>query len=167
MSGDNGLRPTPGWARSAGQSQVTGGVDGSVGSAVDRILIAERIYRYGWGYDERNRELLADCFTEDAVWEGSVMGLEPVGPFEGRDAIVAFLCTFWDAQDDQRRHVFTNVVVDALSDTDATAHAYLVLTSAGDATFQPVTSGPYRLNFRKESDGWRITHLIGGWDAPF
>lgn len=161
------LRPAPGWSRASGQTQVGGGADTPESSALDRILIAERIARYGWGYDERDRDLLGDCFTDDAVWEGSVMGLEPVGPFEGREAIVEFLTGFWKEQHDQRRHVFTNVVVDRLSDGEATAHAYLVLTSASDASFSPVTSGPYRLTFAKTDGTWRITRLVGGWDAPF
>jgi SnoaL-like protein len=167
VSVDRQASPAPGWSRSSGQTQVTRGLDTLQGSALDRILIAERIYRYGWGFDERDRELLGDCFTQDAVWEGNIMGVEPVGPFEGREAIVEWLCAFWGEQADQRRHVFTNVVLDRLTESDATAHAYLVLTSASGSGFLPVTAGPYRLLLRREPDGWRIAHLVGGWDSPF
>ena len=37
-----------------------------VSECVDAI--AERIARYGWSYDERDRDGLADCFTSDGVW---------------------------------------------------------------------------------------------------
>jgi ketosteroid isomerase-like protein len=135
--------------------------------AADRVMIAERVHRYGWGYDERDRGLLADCFTADGVWEGSVMGAEQVGPFEGRDAVVAFLTEFWTVQTDQRRHIFTNVVVDDLTGDAAVAHAYLLLTASSDATMTPVTNGPYRLIMRKEQGIWRIARLVAGFDAPF
>jgi hypothetical protein len=131
-------------------------------------MIGERVHRYGWGYDERDPGQLADCFTADGVWEGSIMGADQVGPFVGRDAVVAFLAGFWDVQTDQRRHIFTNVVVDDLTGTTATAHAYLLLTASSDATMTPVTNGPYRLEMRKEEGGvWRIARLTAGFDAPF
>ena len=161
-------QPAPAWAKDVGHvvmSPMAHDTDGARG--LDRVLIAERLYRYGWSYDERNRELLADCFTEDAVWEGNVMGGEIVGPHEGRDAVMEFLTGFWEIQDDQRRHIFTNVIVDDLTETTAVAHGYILLTASKDATMTPVTAGPYRLAMRKQADGWRIARLTGGFDAPF
>jgi ketosteroid isomerase-like protein len=167
MSQTTDLRPSPAWANASEHSRVTALDHRGAERAIDHVLIAERIYRYGWAYDERDRELLGDCFTEDAVWEGSVMGQQPVGPFEGREAILDFLTDFWDVQDDQRRHIFTNVIVQDLADTTATAHAYLMLTASENAHMTPVTAGPYRLELVRESDSWRLTRLVGGWDAPF
>jgi hypothetical protein len=132
----------------------------------DRAEIVERIYRYGWGYDERDRELLSDCFIEEAVWEGNLMGTTPMGPFNGRDAIVAFLMEFWEVQVDQRRHIFTNVILQDLTATEATAHGYLLLTAAGDETMTPVTTGPYRFELVRQDDSWRIRRLVAGFDAP-
>jgi len=169
MSAETGLQPAPGWATSLRQTDVqrlTPARD--AGPPIDRLLIAERIYRYGWSYDERDRAALGDCFTEDGVWEGRIMGREEVGPFEGREAIVEFLTAFWDQQADQRRHIFTNIVVDGLSDAQATAHAYLLLTASSDASMTPVTAGPYRFDMVKDALGvWRMRRLTGGWDAPF
>jgi ketosteroid isomerase-like protein len=161
-------RPEPGWAAKADHVQVKALVgDSDPQHAADRVMIAERIHRYGWGYDERNRDQLADCFTADGVWEGSLMGSEKVGPFDGRDAVVAFLTDFWTTQTDQRRHIFTNVIVDDLNGDTAVAHAYLLLTATADAAMTPVTNGPYRLHLRREQGIWRIAHLVAGFDAPF
>ena len=161
-------RPEPGWARSIGHSRVQPQpADDDPQRAADRVMIAERVHRYGWGYDERDRELLAECFTEDGVWEGSLMGGDRVGPFEGRDTLVSFLTDFWAVQTDQRRHIFTNVVVDLITETDAVAHAYLLLTASSDGVMAPVTNGPYRLVMRKEAGTWRIARLVAGFDAPF
>ena len=166
--------PEPGWAAKIRHARVKplvadagGAGDAGAGTAVERVLIAECIHRYGWGYDERDRDLLTACFTADAVWEGCIMGRDPVGPCEGRDAVVQFLVDFWETQSDQRRHIFTNVVVDDLGETDAVAHAYLVLTASSEGTMTPITNGPYRLTMRKEDGVWRIARLTAGFDAPF
>ncbi len=167
MSETKQLRPEPGWGRSARHSRVGPLAHSAPGRALDRLEIAERIYRYGWAYDERDRQLLGDCFTEDAVWEGNIMGQNPVGPFEGREQIVEWLTDFWNEQDDQRRHIFTNVIVNALTEDTSTAHAYLLLTAASEAKMTPVTAGPYRLELVRQNDSWRLARLVGGFDAPF
>jgi len=138
-----------------------------VNETLDRLLVTERIYRYAWGYDERDAELLAACFTDDGVWEGTIMGTDPVGPFDGRAAVVEFLTGFWDVQQDQRRHIFTNIIIDQIGPDTATAHAYLMLTAAGDEKMQPQTTGPYRFQLVRDSGVWRIGRLSAGFDAPF
>jgi hypothetical protein len=163
------LRPAPAWAREGGHTKLAPAVSAeAAGSAVDRLLVAERIARYGWCYDERDREGLEETFAEDGIWEGRIMGTEQVGPFEGRAAIVDFLTGFWNEQTDQRRHVFTNVVVDALEADRASAHAYLQLLASADASTGTETAGPYRFEAVRGGDGiWRLLLLAAGFDAPF
>jgi ketosteroid isomerase-like protein len=162
------LRPAPAWASGVGQVAVGSlGLDPERSRAIDRAEIAERIARYGWAYDERDRARLEDCFTEDGVWEGSVMGLDPIPPIVGREAVARWLCEFWDVQADQRRHIFTNVIVDLLDGDRAVAYAYLLLTAASGAAMTPVTAGPYRFELRREPDSWRLARLTAGFDAPF
>jgi hypothetical protein len=168
------LRPAPGWARSCGHVhlQPPPPTDRRY-PATDRLLVAECIARYGWSYDERDREALAGCFTPDGVWEGLLMGRDRIGPVAGRESIADFLGEFWQEQSDQRRHVFTNVVVsftdgDEIGPTNASAHAYLVLTAASGGAMTAVTTGPYRFEHVREPDGvWRIARLSAGFDAPF
>jgi hypothetical protein len=170
MSEAEPLRPAPAWASEAGIVAMRPAVGAAaVGAAGDRLLIAERIARYGWAFDERDRAGVADCFTADGVWEGQVMGIEPIGPFEGRTAVVEFLTSFWDEQDDQRRHIFANVVVDELLADSATAHAYVILLRSSDATMTPLTSGPFRLELARDAgEGvWRIARLLAGFDTTF
>ena len=161
-------RPQPGWGAIVGHVTVKAQTaDSDPARAADRVMIAERVHRYGWGYDERNRDQLGDCFTADGVWEGNLLGNEIVGPFVGRDTLVSFLTDFWAVQTDQRRHIFTNVIVDDLTADTATAHAYLLLTASTGGVMTAVTNGPYRLSMRKEQGTWRISHLRAGFDAPF
>ncbi len=164
----DGLRPEPGWATSCGQVMMTPTAPGALLGAADRLLIAERIARYGWAYDERDREALADCFTPDGVWQGVIMGRNRVEPIRGARAIADWLAGFWDIQPDQRRHVFTNLVVGEPDAEQATAHAYLVLLSSHDGATAPVSAGPYRFTMRRTgSKLWRIAVLSAGFDAPF
>jgi hypothetical protein len=165
MSESKELNPEPAWASTSGHVKLKAMTSTDPGA--DRALVAERIYRYGWAYDERNPELLGDCFTRDGVWEGSIMGQKSVGPFEGRESIVEFLSSFWTIQADQRRHIFSNVIIDKIDSDEAVAQAYLILTASSDSVMTPVTTGPYRFHFAKESDIWRIIRLSGGFDAPF
>jgi hypothetical protein len=168
MTADDALRPAPGWARTCGHVRLQPPVAVEAGPAADRLLVAERIARYGWSYDERDRVGLAECFTPDGVWEGRIMGRDQVGPIPGREAIADFLAEFWRVQSDQRRHLFTNLVVHDLTPARAAAHAYLLLTAAVDGAMTPVTTGPYRFELARDADGvWRITHLVAGFDAPF
>ena len=160
--------PVPGWARSCGHVRLQPPLAAEPGPATDRILVAERVARYGWAYDERDRDALAGCFMPDGVWEGRIMGRDEVGPVTGREAIAGFLAGFWQAQSDQRRHLFTNLVVDELAPPRATAHAYLQLTAARGGVMTPVTTGPYRFELVRDTDGvWRIARLAAGFDAPF
>lgn len=161
-------QPVPGWSRTLGLSTVGPGPVSSGDPAIDRILIMDRIFRYGWSFDERNIDGLGECFTEDGIWEGWVMGTDHVGPFNGRTAIQEFMGEFWPNQRDQRRHVFTNVIVDNCTGTTAQAHAYLLLMSSMDAATSAVTVGPYRFDLVKDEGGvWRLSRLRGGWDSPF
>lgn len=159
--------PVPGWARRTGHVTIDGLDPVDPSAAADRLAIVERVHLYGWGYDERDRDLLGECFTVDGTWEGHIMGADTVGPFRGRDAVVGFLTGFWDEQTDQRRHIFTNVVVSDLTGADAVAHAYLMLTASTDGAMKPVTNGPYRLELGQEDGIWRISRLAAGFDAPF
>ena len=161
------VQPTPGWARTTGHVTVRDLGPADAAKAADRQAITERVSLYGWGYDERDRDLLAGCFTEDGTWEGHIMGTDDVGPFVGRDALVEFLASFWDEQTDQRRHIFTNVVVSDITDTTAVAHAYLLLTASTGGDMHPETVGPYRFEMRKDEGIWRMSRLAAGFDAPF
>ncbi|QRP43149.1 nuclear transport factor 2 family protein [Amycolatopsis sp. FDAARGOS 1241] len=159
------LLPEPGWASAVGQVSLPEPVPGAI---ADRLLAGELIARYGWAYDERDRAALAACFTPDGVWQGVLMGRDRVDPIRGADAIAAWLAGFWPAQTDQRRHVFTNVVVGEPTGGSVVAHAYLLLLSSHDGTTTPVSAGPYRFTLRRTDRGlWRIAHLEAGFDAPF
>ncbi len=161
------LQPAPAWGNATGALHLTGPGTAPVDGGL-RALVAEGIHRYGWAFDERRSDLLAGAFTVDACWEASIMGGQQVGPFTGRAEIASWLVGFWPDQADQRRHVFTNVVVESCDGAQATAVAYLILLASAQATTRIETAGFYRFALRCDDDGiWRIHRLFAGFDAPF
>lgn len=156
------------WAHRVGMLDIGAAVPMIEGSeASDRAAICERIARYCWAYDERRIELLGDCFTPDAIWEGNVLGQVSVGPFAGREAIVDWLSKFWPHQKDQRRHMILNTIVeDQTGETASTASYLLLMASTGDAISME-SMGFYRVTYRRDGAAWRIARLVAGFDKPF
>ena len=160
--------PSPGWSTTTGRTSIHPERPRTdTTETLDRALICERINRYGWAFDERQLDQLVECFTEDGVWEGSVMGIDQYGPFIGRAAIHNFMAEFFPLQSDQRRHQFSNFVIDFESADRATAHAYLVLWGSENDHTQVVTAGPYRFVAVRDAGVWRLSELHGGWDSHF
>ena len=157
--------PTPAWAHTG--SFIELGRGPNAGDPAARLAILERIHRYCWGYDERRLDELMDCFTENAVWEGNVMGETRVGPIEGRAAIGEWLSGFWPVQRDQRRHMILNAIVEAQTEETATVMTYLLLLGARHAEVSLETMGFYRYTVERDGGAWRISHLFAGFDAPF
>ena len=163
-----GAQQIPAWAHSAGL--LTLGAPCPVFDAAaiaDRLLVCEVIARYCWGYDERREAALGDCFTEDAVWEGNVLGRIPIGPFEGRARIMKWLTNFWKYQRDQRRHMLMNTIVEEQAGDFATTLSYLQLLGSNGKEVALETTGFYRVRCRRTVHGWQIAHLFAGFDAQF
>lgn len=158
----------PAWAHAAGLLDLGPAVRvAGPEAAMDRALITERIARYCWAYDERRLELLSGCFTQDAVWEGNVLGRIVIGPFAGRPKIERWLSEFWPHQHDQRRHMLLNTIVEQqTADTALTLSYLLLLASTGTAaTIESI--GFYKTAYRRVGGEWLISHLTAGFDKPF
>ncbi|GAC1325506.1 MAG: hypothetical protein NVSMB13_08790 [Mycobacteriales bacterium] len=168
MSEPAALRPAPAWAHATDLVRLRSRAEREVTPAADpRQAMQELIHRYCWSFDERRSDLLGECFTDDAVWEASVMGETRVGPFVGRPAVQEWLARFWDHQRDQRRHCIVNFVVEDLHDDHGTALAYLLLMGSSGAESRLETAGFYQLDYRRLAHGWAISHLRAGFDSPF
>lgn len=156
------------WAHRVGMLDLGSSVVASERcDASDRAAICERLARYGWAYDERRIEHLRDCFTDDAIWEGNVLGQVPIGPFEGREAIIDWLSQFWPHQKDQRRHMILNTIVEMQNAETAETMSYLLLMASKGDAISMESMGFYRVAYRRDGPAWRIARLTAGFDKPF
>ncbi len=167
-AGGGAPNPEPSWGRDLGLLDIGSPCGRLTAEAVaDRLLITETMHRYGWAYDERDGDALRDCFTEDTVFEASIAGHSPIGPFRGRDAFLDWLTAFWSEQRDQRRHIVLNPIINDLRTDSAVALSYMLLTSAQDGAMRATTTGFYRMRMRKHDGVWRIEDFYAGFDTPF
>jgi ketosteroid isomerase-like protein len=171
------LRPRPAWATTDHHLTVHGPTTGtSAGLAADqaaevalnRLLAVETVYRFAFSFGERDKDVLTDCFTEDARFESNIGGDTPVAPQAGRAALIEWLTSYWPRQTDQRRHLVTNTCVNDLDEHSAVVTTMLTLAGSADGAMRLITAGFYRCVLRKEPDGaWRIARFKAGYDAPY
>lgn len=131
------------------------GTDTRLAELVDRERIVDVLYRYATALDDRDWELLASCFTEDAVADFLELG----GVNEGREAIVE-LCRSVLSGLDASQHLIGNPRV-SLDGDRATATCYvqaqhLLVSASGGDTY--LVGGTYRDRLLRTEHGWRIEH---------
>lgn len=141
--------------------------ESSTDPTLNRLLVVETLYRYCTAYDERDREALADCFTDDTVFEASIAGTSAIGPIAGRSVFLDWLTAHWDEQHDQRRHIVLNPLVEQLAGASAEVSTIMLLTATENGVFRTMTAGFYHATLRKENGVWRMATLRAGFDAPY
>jgi hypothetical protein len=158
----------PAWAHRSGLIDIKVGQPATSENQNLRAVLSDRMARYAWSFDERQPELLAECFTADATWVANIRNETIIGPFVGRDAVVEYMSSFWDAQRDQRRHMIMNSLVTEQSEDSATIYTYHLLVSVTTEAIVPVTCGFYEVRMQRGADGvWRISSLLAGYDLAF
>jgi ketosteroid isomerase-like protein len=158
--------PEQGWAHKIGAVKM--GPHGARGIADDlasKFEIHELFARWGIAYDEARLDVIESMFTEDAVFEVTQAGEKRSGRLESRAAMLETVRKALAFQADQRRHFMTNVVIERLTATEATALAYgMVTVAANGLSFG--ASVIYTADLRRERDGvWRFSSFYIGMDA--
>jgi len=138
--------------------------DWSQEAVTARLQIGEAFSRFGVAHDEARTDVVGSCFTTDAVFEVAQGQGQPFVHYEGRETIIARLTGIIAEQGDQRRHAITNVLVESLTASTASAIAYGVVPVAADG----LTLGAsvlYVADLKKEADGvWRFSYFYIGMD---
>jgi ketosteroid isomerase-like protein len=129
----------------------------------DHGEVAELFARYAAAMDDADFERLRDVFTADASFTVDIADGPTVGPFETRDAIVDFISSTTQEQQDQRRHVITNV----RTEDGRAAYGVLSLfvTAGGELTVQ--TTGVYRTELAEEDGRLRFRRMDLALDRPY
>lgn len=126
----------------------------------DLEAIRALLFRVCYSNDERDAELWASCWTEDAEMGGgsrSEVEAGTAGVFRGQDAIVGRLVTAWKKQTHRRRHVLTNVFLLEDGEDEAVVNSYITLYLIKDEGHpQLEITGRYRDTVVREGGAWKI-----------
>lgn len=154
------------WASEQGLISLRklGEVPFSLDQVRDRMLITEAFYRFATGHDENRVDVVVSCMTEDVEFEFSKGSATPFEVIHGRAALEERLLTGIPLMYGQRRHCMTNVLVESLTESAATAYAYGIVTRAAEGLVLQATV-MYVGHLRKEPDGfWRFNRFFIGMD---
>jgi len=144
--------------------QALGAVAPDPSRVLDRLLIAEAFNRFGIAHDENRVDVILSLLTDDVSFEFSTGSATAELVINGREAVRAQLEPRVHLLYGQRRHCITNIVIDRLEETEATALAYGVVPRAADG-FVIQASVMYLGELRKEDDGfWRFSRFFIGVD---
>ena len=99
----------------------------------DKLSIHELLSKAAYAYDARDLSMLEASFAESASFSMRIAGGDLIGPFQGREAIIAMMVGAMDAQTDVRRHVVSNLFFDeAAADVTVISNLTLFSTENGE-----------------------------------
>ncbi|WP_329791575.1 nuclear transport factor 2 family protein [Lentzea sp. DG1S-22] len=132
-----------------------------------RHEIENTLHRWALGYDNQDAAMLTDCLTEDAELTMSVGGAPINGSFAGREAILELARATWHHQEDRRRHVLSNVIVEHVGDGRAWTTSYLTIFSIRSGAVHPLSIGQHHDELTWQDGGWRISKRRTSFDLPY
>lgn len=135
--------------------------------AIERLL-----YRLAYGNDERDIDILAGCFTEDATMGGMTRKQQEEGysvePTASREKILRVFSKGWPRMTGRRRHMITNVWIEEDGERQATVNSYVTLFIIRDETLTPVQTLRYRDEVVIDDDGqWKIRNRFALHDLTY
>ncbi len=157
--------PPQHWASKVGLVDLQiNGVALESNSVLDRMLIQEAFYRWGMAWDEARLAVVRSLFTPEGELVITRGSAQPISRHVGPEVIARYVQAAAQVQADQRRHAMTNVVIDRMTASEATALAYGIVTIAADGLTLGATV-IYNAELRKEADGvWRFQKFVIGMD---
>lgn len=126
-------------------------------SLEDRLAIHEFLARAAYAYDVRDVALLESGFAANASLTMRIAGGDLIGPFEGRDAIMGLMSGSMTEQTDVRKHVVSNVFIDADEEgVKATSFLTLIATEGGETRL--LSAGVYNdLMVKNDAGDWQLS----------
>lgn len=133
----------------------------------DRKAIADVFSDYAWAMDAGDFDLLRQVFHEDASFTIEITGADTVGPIAPGAAIVDFISTTVQGQNDQRRHLVNNLRYEREGEEDAVVTATLTLIVITDGELVVQSTGVYRSEVVLEGGRWQFREFNLALDLPF
>jgi len=135
--------------------------------SADKLAIHELLSRAAYSFDERQLDVLEQCYTADASMLVDITGVGEVGPFQGREAIMQLVSDTLAAQTDVRRHVISNFFFESEEKKAARVVSSLVVFAVENGEINVIISGIYRDDVAKDDGEWRIAQRRLDLDLPF
>jgi 3-phenylpropionate/cinnamic acid dioxygenase small subunit len=133
----------------------------------DRQAIADLFSDYAWALDAADWDLLRQVFHEDASFTIDIAGADTVGPIAPGAEVVDFVSSTSEGQNDQRRHVVTNLRYESEGDEAAVVTATLTLLVTADGELTVQSTGVYRTEVVLEAARWQFREFRLALDRPF
>ena len=124
-------------------------------SVEDRLAISELLTRMAYYYDQGHLDHLEASFSHNAVMSMQIAGGDVIGPFQGREDIMALYRDAKSTQTDVRRHDITNVFFDVADGVISTT-SYLTLFATEHGETKLLTTGIYRDIVEQSGGTWRV-----------
>ncbi|MEM8496770.1 MAG: nuclear transport factor 2 family protein [Pseudomonadota bacterium] len=136
-------------------------------STDDKQAITELLNRSAYALDMRVKDMLAECFAEDAQFTLKIADADLVGPFVNRDGIMQLMTGSFEEQTDQRRHVVSNVFFEAGDEEMATVVSNLTLFGTEAGSIRLISAGVYRDDVVKRDGEWQLHRRHLDLDLPY
>jgi 3-phenylpropionate/cinnamic acid dioxygenase small subunit len=130
--------------------------------------IHDLLFTYAAANDVRDIDEIVGCFTSDGTFGLQVMGQEPVGPFgaDSETTLRDFMSTTLTHQDDQRRHVITNVRIRRIDELVHEVLSYFTLVVTDGRGTRVLTTGVYHDTVAEVDGSWLIRAKWLDLDGP-
>jgi hypothetical protein len=115
----------------------------------DTVEISRALALWAHIMDDQEMDRLGECLTEDAMWDSSVFGFDPV-------VGLAAIATVLNAPGHAKSHHTTNIVVSEGPGDEVRARSKGLSLLAGGG----VASVVYGDDLRRTDDGWRISRRV-------
>ena len=124
----------------------------------DKQDIQELLSRAAFGYDERDTDMLTECFADDAEFSMRIADGDLIAPFTGRDGIMTLMTDSMAEQTDVRRHVISNVFFAEPEQEQPVVVSNLTLLATENGVSQLLSAGVYRDRVQRSDGQWRIVN---------
>jgi SnoaL-like domain len=128
--------------------------------------ITELLNHAGVAYDVADVDYLAAIFAENGTFRMVIAGGDEIR-FEGRETVRNLYADSLASQNDQRRHVVTNIYFNECSDSRAVVVSYLVLIAVAEGKLNVLSSGMYTDTLVNDGSGWLIQDRHLALDLPY
>ena len=124
----------------------------------EKFAIHELLSRAAYALDERDVEMLAASFAEDASFSMRIVGGDLIGPFESREGIMQLMTGAMAEQTDKRRHVVSNIFfpADAGPGEGVAVVSNLTLFATENGAISLLSAGVYHDRVVQREGSWQL-----------